>query len=722
MTVSGSQERGTEMADQYSILTFSDGGTDRKTLGREEAGRLFETLKITRDADLCSDIIPLLGRTTAGHGLFFMNYACGKYAGEAGRDEAFLPVYGVREKEADGEKDYLQICFCNEDDLYGTGFTEHVFGTEYLSAEEVQKLREAKLKNRMQAQPRKIDCTIAADDQEDVCRIVEQLWSIQEENPSAKLLVITGEDPMRAQRLMKGVSLMLPHRLRLAAGFLTNADQQDLKRIAAGLPISLITAAQVPETLPEETGKARIQVLDLAQADHYSYQEKRMRLLRQMAYNMDRILTGCLSLAEEDVLEKHEGKESSFLYYREIIERTFDPALYWWNRTDFADIEALKALYDKQRKLMEDENTAEQAMNAFYSQILPESDFARQALEILGNEEYPDREELLTFLREDLKAAPWLDASLEIMRSIRDHAASHEKAALERQSTELNETITAQMEQERIVQNDVIEGWQKKLRELEETSRRQLAEADTRIADLDGRLTAATREGQVLTAQAAEKDSLIAQLSTRTMDDQMMLSDMTERLRESGTLEIEEVQKAASEREAELQKQIEETKNAAEQEIAEAGKKLEKAAKGKKTAVMLAVLFGLLGAAGIGGAGYGLFQAGSMQKNVQALQNEVLDREADLEALQVENETLQGQVVSLQAENDELSAENAALGAELEAMKAEQEPKETETEMKTEEAETETEVPELPAGPEISAERSDGTVTILVDGTALPLN
>ena len=706
------------MGKQYGILTYQGSGAERKILADPEISSLFDVLNVTQDTDLCSDILSVFLGFSEETGIGFMDYAYGNDTAALRQEEPKLPVFGIKGTlPGSPSSRYAHLCVCDENELYGTGFIEHVFGTSFLNAKEIFTSGEMELRDRVEAAPRRVtDFTIAQEDQEDVCRIVESLWETQEINMTSRLVVVTGDDDERALRLIRGVCMMLPHRLRLKMGFLTNVKQEDLAQIAKGLPIYLMTVHYEDQIQPDEIKGMKIKVLDLTD-EGLVLETDRMNLLRQTAANMDRIFCSCFGLAEEDVLERYGVENASFRYYREILERTFDPQLYWWNRTDIDSIEQLHQLYTKQKKLMEDENTEEQALSVFYSQMLPSAGFASKTLEILENEEYPRREELLAFLREELKAAPQIDAALDMIRSLKERASVHEREALTRQEQNLTDTFSSQMEQEQIVQNDTIASWQKKLQECSETAQRQLDESQARTTELETDLEEQKASVSSLSQQVQEKDALIAKLSERTREDQERIEDLEGRLREGGILEIEQVQEEARTREQALIREKEDLQLQAQEQLKEASDQVQALSKGKKRSTALAVVLALLAAGGIGGTVYGLSSAHSQTAKVAALESE---NTAALEAqgeLSEENARISDDLKTVQKEKEELQSEIQALQAELEKRGSTQTEEAQEPESETAEAEEEeTEA----AGPMVTFTNGE-EVQILVDGQPLKL-
>ena len=673
------------MENKNYYITYSDRSTDQKTIEGVGLNDLLNQLQITDRIGLLNDgILTIFHHTADKQSHVFLDFAYSKFARIK---NARTPVYGVKGKEWKMFRPthYSQIYLDHENELFGPGFTEHVFGRDYLTENECVDLSRTELEARGGADAVDVSYQIPSSNIDFLAHLMDQICTVLEKNAQTRIVLLIehedvdeksipeeliqdlirmirerdkegkkSEDQIfeeamsmakhcmsdkllqdKSLKLMQEVYLLLPHRLRLQNGFMTCVTEGDLdKIISKGWPIYITTADRAD--FDEETGaNSNIAFIALKDIGRNVGNPERVGLLRQLAQNMNQKLCTCFSFAEQEVLKEREASASSFKYYEEIIRKAFDSDTYWWNRTDINTVEELFELYNAQLPLMNNGEIECEAIRTFYMERVSESTYADQVISILRDEQYPEREKYLEFLGTRLYAGTQINAvtalihTLEqdkaaVLEQVKASAENHEKDALQQQKDALTVTFDQQIREQ-----------QSKYEE-----KCAVLDKETELArDLQGRLT--------------ESENFLEKLRSKSIQDQKEITELTKRLRDSGALKVEALQKDMARTEAKLK----EERRRAESEI-EDERGISEALRKKKNLFLVLMIVGvLLASGGIGGAVYGFLKATAAADTVSQLESEKQELENEYSAISESNADLINRVDTLESEKENIENE-----------------------------------------------------------------
>ena len=231
------------MKDQYCYLTYSDKGTDQKTIEDPRLSGLLNRLDITNTVTLRNDLQPVFLHASARKGHVFLDFEYSSHTMKKRNIDVRTPVFGAKGRVLiERRTNYAQVFFSTEEDFYGPGFFESVFGIDYIRQEEVTELTGTQLQERLTSERLPVSFEIPEQDREFICRIVLRIWEILEQNPSTRIVLEMEQAETGSMELLRELYLMMPHRLRLQNGFMTNIELSDLDRISQGIPIYILTA------------------------------------------------------------------------------------------------------------------------------------------------------------------------------------------------------------------------------------------------------------------------------------------------------------------------------------------------------------------------------------------------------------------------------------------------------------------------------------------------
>ena len=371
---------------------------------------------------------------------FFMDFWYKKYAGNQKGCTFRMPVYGVKGHSGKISRmlNYSEIFFGSEEGMNAEAFGDLIFGTKYIREEETVTDTAPLVE---EAQGNAVSRSIASEDAEAVCKVLEKLWEAQETSPDTRFIILMEDAENKSMELLRELYLMLPNRLRLQMGFQTNITQADLNQIRNnnGLPIYVLTAERKDFKELTEAYPFPIVIYDMTQADAYTYDEDRLKLLRDLARKTDGKTITKLSYAERKVIETKEGIASSFKYYREVVTEMDNDRLYWWKNKEIASIGELTEALKDQKELMGNQELLDESLLAFFKQMIPEGTYAEQIIDLIQDESNPDRDTILETLGSSLCISKEIDAVKALIDKLKEEKtkALAEKEAAEREQKAL---------------------------------------------------------------------------------------------------------------------------------------------------------------------------------------------------------------------------------------------------------------------------------------------
>lgn len=371
---------------------------------------------------------------------------------EAGRRVYVHGMKGIHDLKR--STPYFNFYVSEESTLSGGGFFNYVFGTEYPTEYELRtKDTEAimqLLNNAAESPEGKLDSVyINNKDRMLVCRIAERLWTSQLNDSTGRLVILLPREEIYDESidLLKQLYLLLPQRLRLNMGFAVDCSFADIKNLTeeCDLPIHIFTmrAENKADLEAARAGlgmKYPIIYFDVTNLDTEPYDETRLELLIKLSRKLSSSSDAKMAYIEKKVLE--DGKRLvSFKNLEEIFDMMKQDNFFWWDRQDLETPEDVMAAYRDQKELMDDEELKKEALYSFYMRMLPWKEYALYLNEIILNNEYPKRDEVLSFFADELCYGKILEASVKIQQKILDEASERERAALETQKQDYDKRM-----------------------------------------------------------------------------------------------------------------------------------------------------------------------------------------------------------------------------------------------------------------------------------------
>ena len=478
------------MGDKQGYLVYADNHQVQRSLETKGLSGFLNEMSVSRQEELLNAVISPFLTGSSKKCQFFMDFKYIDYAALQRGLNYRLPAYGVKGGIAGLTRatNYVQVMFTKEKELSGQDFNATVFGGDYLQSEEVTGFSAGMLSEAISRSGRKISNSISPNDRTKICCLAENVWHFQEINPRTRLVVLLENAEKRSGEILRQLYLLFPQKLRLQLGFETNIARGDLDAIdnAGGLPIYILTMEK--REYRELSGYSfPVEVVDFDTLDEVDCDSERLKLLMALARDMSELNAGLFDHAEKKVIEGKEGNVSSFKYYGEIVERMTTGELFWWTNRKIDSVEQLKAMYDDQIYLMKVTKLKEEAIRTFYTEIYPNTNLGQQVTQIAIDKSYKNREELLTFLSDELYLKPQIEAAQSL------------KNALDKQSSEALENLKeASSRQIRAERDKVAREFEERVAETERSAKSSAERADR----LQNELDSARKEMQTVREEA----------------------------------------------------------------------------------------------------------------------------------------------------------------------------------------------------------------------------
>lgn len=397
-----------------------------------------------------------------------------------------IPVFGVREKPRQVERtlNFYSYYICHPDEVTGPHFFNHVFGTDYITEKEATELSDPI--PRLHAPGHQVELRINPSDRLTVCRMVEKLWSLLEEDPANRVIFLLESAKEDSMNLLQQVYMLIPPLLRLEIGFATDIQEMDLEVLFGSekLPIYVMTMERSAYVGGLAMRNIPIHVIDMTHQEQYTYNQKRMKTLEYLCSIVQYKTDICFRYAEQKVLS--ETREViSFGLYQKIVDQLMSEKLYWWKRNDLDTIEKVRSIFEEQQVMMDCDALYCDALYAFYTGLMGSQMYADEINKILLDAEYPDREVLLTFLREKLQYGSEIDATEKLIQQLQDEKEKEIKElnrnAEEEKQKALDDAMQRAEDEKRRIK-DALEEAQRQAKETGDAKQR--AEDAKRQADI----------------------------------------------------------------------------------------------------------------------------------------------------------------------------------------------------------------------------------------------
>lgn len=394
------------MRNQQGTAVYVNDQQYQRSANTEGLRSFFGEMRLSKDGEFLDSVKYVFQNGSQNRSHFFADIRYKDYSSlyERGRNY-MMPLYGVKGMVSAITQRvslYTELLVCKEEELAGMGFADLIFGTEYMRDSEGIAASEDEVIAVMQREHVPVRHTINERDRELVCKVTSKLWEAQEKNPSTRFIIRLSHAEEKSMDLLQNIYMLLPHQLRLQLGFETNVTEKDLKVIqeANGFPIYVLTA-EAKQKFEKDSYSFPVVVYDLGRCDEYTYDEHKLAILRSVAEKIDDLEAVLLDYSEKKVIESKNERHSSFKNYEEYVSN-MNNVNYWWRSAEIASIEELKAQYDDQKELLNNDALKKEAINEFLVKILPQDKISDQLAEIAVDENYKGRQEYLKFLSEEL--------------------------------------------------------------------------------------------------------------------------------------------------------------------------------------------------------------------------------------------------------------------------------------------------------------------------------
>lgn len=380
----------------------------------------FNEMHLTKQKDFMYLVESVFQNGSPNRSFFYMDMPFREYGAYVKGFDYYMPFYGVKGKTPGMRTlNYTELLTCKKEELEGVGFTDRVFGTNYMTAEQGIAASGDALIQVMQQDRFPVSHKMKKEEIADAIMVLEKLWEAQEADPRTRFIIRMNDPEHNSMDLLRRMYLLLPQGLRRQLGFETNIAAADIQLIHqnSGIPIYVLTAGQ-DAAIRTNQYDFPVVVFDYENRKSYSYNSKRMQILETTASEINDLNSVFLDYAEKKVMEDNKAKYSSFKFYEDIVERANDPKNYWWKNENVDSVESLKAQYDDQRQLLNNDELYQEAMYALLTKILPKSNLAPQLVKLLRDRNYPNRKELLDFLAQDLNQSTQINAMIQLKNEI----------------------------------------------------------------------------------------------------------------------------------------------------------------------------------------------------------------------------------------------------------------------------------------------------------------
>ena len=395
-----------KMGNQQGTAVYVNDQQYQRSANTDGLRTFFGEMRLNKDGEFLDNVKYVFQNGSQNRSYFFANIRYKDYSSSYERGLSYMmPFYGVKGRISAITARvslYSELLVCKENELAGMGFTDRIFGTDYMRDSEGVAESKQEVIAVMQRDKIPVRHSVGEKDRELVCKVASKLWEAQENDPSTRFIILLSHAQERSMDLLQNIYMLLPHELRLLLGFETNITEKDLKIIQEqnGFPIYVLTA-ETGETFETDSYSFPIVIYDLNKCDEYVYDENKLKILRTVADGMNDLDAVLLDYSEKKVLEGKNERYSSFANYGEYVTN-MNNVNYWWRSADITSVEELKSLYDDQKELLNNDNLKKEAINEFLVSILPQDKLSDQLAEIAVDENYRGRKELLKFLSEEL--------------------------------------------------------------------------------------------------------------------------------------------------------------------------------------------------------------------------------------------------------------------------------------------------------------------------------
>lgn len=642
------------MFNRYGFLIRSEKSENQNTIKDPELGNILNDLYITDNKEFWGDLNGWCTTSSYNRCCFYMsmNYENKTYTQKNRKIPYVLPTYGVKGTDAiSRDMKYVNQYLQKFEEMCGSRFIDYAFGTDYIRHEEPQQIvSNASVIERLQHRIKTVSHEV--EDTELVCRVLDRIWAAREQDSKTRIIIVLEKEDIekKSMDILRQLYLLMPQRLRIQTGFATNVNVGDLDMISKNaLPMYILTTDE--ETVNNLSSeylrglKFPVEFIELKAIDLYPCDEKRLKLLKSHSENYSEITEYCMAYAERKAMERNKQDYSSFRIYEEILRLTYTAELYWWNDKSLTTIQEICEKHMDQLDIMEIPQIKNEAMRRFYTEYIPEGDYAAQILEAVCDLNYPKREMILNCLREQLFYGKEIDAIAAYAQKRDQERAdlieANSRAEQEKLDAQEKQLLSEKEQEIQILNQDhdaVIDGKEQEIQHLKEEQERQQQENAKKVAEDSEKI-------KRLTEEKAELHLIRMDLKEQLKKQQKTLSKY------SSQEDIDKLENANSELKA-AKKKIVRTKN---------------------IFLTLSIVL-LLAGGGITGFGaYKMQKVNNSNMDLEAKLDEVTKSLNEKGALESEKVVLESEMAELEKKITILESEKAVLESEKAAVESEKE-------------------------------------------------
>lgn len=481
------------MKDQYwySLHVRPDQGKTQVTEEDERVRGFLTGLHFKAPGQFLTTVARWYSGMTSNSSALFVNVPVKRdFVNLPSTQKVRMSLYGVSGKQNVARMTrYVNYYVSEEKTLIGRDFFSYIFDSFYLSGEEVTDTSEnikALLDKKVAVDTKKNShIEIKEKDRDLVCHIVERLWSSQVEDAGTRFVLCIKEEEIqsRSEELLKQIYLLLPQKLRMHMGFCTNSNPEDIAYLSGEceLPVHIFTMKvedieKAKQEFASTEFKYPVVLFDVENPEKEMCDPQRLKLIEELSYKLSPTSDAKLAYAEKRVLQEERGAQVSFKNLQKIFERLNSKGFCWWERDDLESIEDIFRSYQDQQEMMDNEVLKKEAIDTFYQKLLPWKEYARQLADVVLNEQYENREEILPFFATELQYAKILDSLEYVKKNVADQAAAHEQMMLEeadRKYQESQKLHTQEIEKLRESHAEILEKKDQSISQLEQDLREQ---------------------------------------------------------------------------------------------------------------------------------------------------------------------------------------------------------------------------------------------------------
>ena len=206
------------MINQQGTAVYVNDQQFQRSADTDGLRRFFSEMRLERDKAFLDEVKYVFQNGSQNRSYFFADIRYRDYASYERGISYMMPFYGVSGKVSaitSRVSYYTELLTCREEDLTGTGFTDLVFGTDYMRDSEGIAASKEEVVAVIQRNKLPVRHTINDDDIDIVCKIVSKLWEAQESDPSSRFIIRMEKAAERSMDLLQKMYLLLPHGLRL---------------------------------------------------------------------------------------------------------------------------------------------------------------------------------------------------------------------------------------------------------------------------------------------------------------------------------------------------------------------------------------------------------------------------------------------------------------------------------------------------------------------------